>query len=155
MAPAKTPPTPRSRNTAGMGIRMLHRRPPEADTRAAWADPASAQALPASPVPALAADASTARVPADLAETVRTAAMGLRRRLTGLTAGTDHVADWRQWADLARGYLALALTLLPRSRPRPTLTVFVASLSERPGVRDPQRPPRRENRPAPGPDAAP
>ncbi|WEO98052.1 hypothetical protein A6P39_030740 [Streptomyces sp. FXJ1.172] len=145
-----------------MGIRTLHRRTPEADTRA-WADTASAQALPASPVPALAADASTARIPADLAETVRTAATVLRRRLTGPAARTDHVPDWRQWADLARGYLALALTLIPRSRPRPTLTVFVASLTERPAAPDPQRPPHRDlrdrrdlqDRPAPGPDATP
>jgi hypothetical protein len=31
------------------------------------------------------------------------------------------------WADLARGYLALALTLLPRPRPAHTFTVFVAT----------------------------
>ncbi|MQY33190.1 hypothetical protein SRB17_11510 [Streptomyces sp. RB17] len=168
MAPAKTPPTPHSRKTAGMGIRMLHRRTPEADTRA-WADAASAQAMPASPVPALAADASTARIPADLTATVRRAATNLRHRLAGLTAPVDRAPDWRQWADLARGYLALALTAIPRRRPRCTLTVFVASLTDRPAAPGPHRPSHRDqldhrdhhdhrdpqNRPEPGPDAAP
>ncbi|WP_330340674.1 hypothetical protein [Streptomyces sp. NBC_00557] len=128
-----------------MGIRMLHRRTPEADIRA-WADTASAQAMLASPVPALAADASTARIPADLTGTVRRAAAGLRHRLTGLTAHADHAPDWRQWADLARGYLALALAALPRPRPRHTLTVFVASLTERPAAPAPHRPPRPDHR---------
>ncbi|MFF3912603.1 hypothetical protein ACFYZB_03810 [Streptomyces sp. NPDC001852] len=151
-----------------MGIRMLHRRTPEADTRA-WADAASAQAMPASPVPALAADASTARIPADLSATVRRAATSLRHRLAGLTAPVDRAPDWRQWADLARGYLALALSAFPRPRPRRTLTVFVASLTDRPAAPDPHRPPRRDhrdhedhrghgespNRPGPGPDATP
>ncbi|MFG2355779.1 hypothetical protein [Streptomyces sp. NPDC048521] len=143
-----------------MGIRMLHRRTPEAVTRA-WADTASAQAMPASPVPALAADASTARIPADLAATARRTATGFRRRLAGLTARADHAPDWRPWADLARGYLALALTLIPRSRrPRPTLTVFVASLTERPAAAGPHRPshrdsPQPQGRPEPGPDATP
>ncbi|WBO66976.1 hypothetical protein [Streptomyces camelliae] len=143
-----------------MGIRMLHRRTPDADTRA-WADITSARAtMPASPVPALAARASTARIPADLAETVRTAATGLRRGLAGLTARSDHAPDWRQWADLARGYLALALSLIPRSRPRQTLTVFVASLSERERPTAPhlRRPAHRDphDRPAePGSDATP
>jgi hypothetical protein len=160
VAPVKTPPTPRSRKTAGMGIRMLHRRPPEAAPRV-WADTASAQAVPASPVPALAADASTARIPADLATTVRRAADGLRRRFADLTARAGHVPDWRAWVDLARGYLALALTLTPRSRrPRHTLTVFVASLSERPAAPDSRRPghrrpPRPQGRPEPGSDATP
>ncbi|RAJ63182.1 hypothetical protein K376_01916 [Streptomyces sp. PsTaAH-130] len=144
MAPAKTPRTPRSRKTAGMGIRMLHRRTPEAVTRV-WADTASAQAqaLPASPVPALAADASTARIPADPAVTVRRAARNVRRGLKDRTARTGAAArahDWRQWTDLVRGYLALTLTLIPRSRPRPTLTVFVAPLAERPARQDPRDP---------------
>ncbi|MEV6117998.1 hypothetical protein AB0L59_37420 [Streptomyces sp. NPDC052109] len=145
-----------------MGIRMLHRRTPEAVTRA-WADTASAQAMPASPVPALAADASTARIPVDLVETVRKTAKGLRYRLTGLTGHVAPAQDWRQWADLARGYLALALTAIPRARPRPTLTVFVASLTDRPAAPGPHRPPRRDHRnpldpldgPEPGPDATP
>ncbi|MEW2619697.1 hypothetical protein [Streptomyces sp. NPDC048106] len=128
-----------------MGIRMLHRRTPEAVTRV-WADTASAQALPASPVPALAADASTARIPADPATTVRRAARNLRRRLTdraaltGTAVRAGRAPDWHQWSDLARGYLALALTLVPRSRPRPTLTVFVASPTEHPARRGPRDP---------------
>ncbi|MFG2118661.1 hypothetical protein [Streptomyces sp. NPDC048710] len=113
-----------------MGIRMLHRRTPEAQGRTpAPADTASDRATPASPVPALAADASTARIPADLATTVRRAAVDLRRRLA---ARTRHAPDWRAWPDLARGYLALLLTLIPRARPRRTLTVFVAPVIERP-----------------------
>lgn len=143
-----------------MGIRMLHRRTPEAAPRV-WADTASVQALPASPVPALAADASTARIPADLATTVRRAADRLRRGFAGLTARAGHVPDWRAWMDLARGYLDLALTLTPRSRrPRHTVTVFVASLTERPaapGSPRPghRRPPQSQSRPEPGPDATP
>jgi hypothetical protein len=139
---------------------MLHRRTPEADIRA-WADTASAQAMLASPVPALAADASTARIPADLTATVRRAAAGLRHRLTGLTAHADHAPDWRQWADLARGYLALALAALPKPRPRHTLTVFVASLTERPAAPAPHRPLRqdlrdhRDHRDRPDPGAGP
>lgn len=139
MAPAKTPPTARSRNTAGMGIRMLHRRTPEA-AAGAWAGVASAQAVPAVPVPALAADASTARIPADLATTVRTVTKGLGR---GPAARPARLPDWRQWTDLARGYLALALALLPRARPRNRLTVFVAPLTGRPAAPGPHRPPRR------------
>ncbi|WP_202515770.1 MULTISPECIES: hypothetical protein [unclassified Streptomyces] len=123
-----------------MGIRMLHRRTPEAVT-GVRAVTASAQAMPAAPVPALAADASTARIPADPATTVRDVAKSIRRRLAGRP---DRLPDWRQWADLARGYLALTLTLVPRSRPRPTLTVFVASLTERPAAPGPHRPPRRD-----------
>ncbi|MFH8341112.1 hypothetical protein [Streptomyces sp. AM6-12] len=128
-----------------MGIRMLHRRTPEAVSRV-WADTASAQALPASPVPALAADASTARIPADPATALRRAARNARRGLrdraarTGTAALAGRAPDWRQWADLARGYLALTLTLVPKSRPRPTLTVFVAPLAERPAGRNPRDP---------------
>ncbi|MGW4567792.1 hypothetical protein ACWEN3_37240 [Streptomyces sp. NPDC004561] len=133
-----------------MGIRTLHRRTPEAVTRA-WADTASAQVMTASPVPALAADASTARIPADLATTVRRVAAHVRRRLADRTTRTGHAPDRHQWADLARGYLALAFTVLPRSRPRRTLTVFVASVTERPAAPGPHRPARRDPRkPEPG-----
>ncbi|MBL1084837.1 hypothetical protein JK359_23180 [Streptomyces actinomycinicus] len=125
-----------------MGIRTLHRRTPEATPRAR-ADSFSAQAVPASPVPAFAAGASTARIPADLAATVRRVTKELRRGLAGRPARTP---DWRQWADLARGYLALTVTLIPRSRPRHTLTVFVASLTERPSAPGRRRPPRRDRR---------
>ncbi|MEU2436335.1 hypothetical protein ABZ595_09050 [Streptomyces rubradiris] len=125
-----------------MGIRMLHRRTPEA-AAGAWAGVASAQDVPATPVPALAADASTARIPADLATSVRTVTEGLGR---GLTARPARVPDWRQWSDLARGYLALALALLPRARPRTKLTVFVAPLTGRPAAPGPHRPPHRDPR---------
>ncbi|KIE24157.1 hypothetical protein LK08_26695 [Streptomyces sp. MUSC 125] len=135
-----------------MGIRMLHRRTSEAAPRA-WAHAASGQATPGSSVPALAADASTARIPVDPARTARRAVAGLRRGFAGLTARVGHVPDWRQCADLARGYLALVLALLPRARPRHTLTVFTAPLVEKPddpgGHRQPQ------GREDPGQDATP
>ncbi|WP_206739362.1 hypothetical protein [Streptomyces sp. L2] len=134
-----------------MGIRMLHRRTPEAGTPAR-AVTASAPFAPASPVQAFAADASTARIPADLALTVRRAAKRLRRELAGRTAPARRAPDWRAWADLTRGYLALLIALVPRSRPRPTITVFVAApLSGRPSA--PARNPG--SRPGPGPDARP
>jgi hypothetical protein len=119
---------------------MLHRRTPEAHNGiAAWADTASDRVTPASPVPPLAADASTARIPADPAATARRTAADLRRRLTDRT---HHAPDWRAWTDLARGYLALLLALIPKARPRRTLTVFVASFAERPAGPAPHRPPR-------------
>ncbi|MFJ9816339.1 hypothetical protein ACIRU3_13910 [Streptomyces sp. NPDC101151] len=138
-----------------MGIRMLHRRTPEArNGTPARADTASDRATPASPVPALAADASTARIPADLATTVRRAAADLRRRPAARTRrGPDRSAR-RAWPDLVRGYLALLLTLIPRARPRRTLTVFVAAVIEPPTGRGPHRPPHRD-RPEPAPDARP
>ncbi|WP_208615714.1 hypothetical protein [Streptomyces cellostaticus] len=144
-----------------MGIRMLHRRTPEARNGApARADTASAQATPASPVPPFAADASTARIPVDLATTARRTAADLRRRLAARAARTDGTAPgWRVRADLARGYLALLLTLIPRARPRRTLTVFVAPalvapVTEPPAGPGPHRPPHRD-RPEPGPGATP
>ncbi|MGA5333389.1 hypothetical protein ACWDU0_24445 [Streptomyces cellulosae] len=145
-----------------MGIRMLHRRaaPPRAD-----ADGPTTQAFP--PVPVYAAAASTARIPGGLTAAVRDTAVRLGRRVTdspwrtgrapaapGAGAGTP---PWRLWAELARAYLTLVLTLLPRPRPVRTVTVFVAAsetLSVRPygpapAYRRPQGPPW------PGPDATP
>ncbi|MFF7975413.1 hypothetical protein [Streptomyces sp. NPDC007905] len=132
-----------------MGIRTLHRR--TAQGTPVRADTASVQATPASPVPALAVDASTARIPADLAATVRRAVADLRRRLA---AAPRPAPDWRARADLARGYLALLLTLIPRARPRRTLTVFVASVTEPRTGPGPHRPPLRD-RPERGPDDTP
>ncbi|MFE2102986.1 MULTISPECIES: hypothetical protein [unclassified Streptomyces] len=135
-----------------MGIRMLHHRTPEAQgSTPAPADTAADRATPASPVPALAADASTARIPADLATTVRRAAVDLRSRLA---ARTRHAPDWRAWPDLARGYLALLLTLIPRARPRRTLTVFVVPVIERTTGPGAHRPTLREG-PEPGQGATP
>ncbi|GAA3493489.1 hypothetical protein GCM10019016_005880 [Streptomyces prasinosporus] len=154
-----------------MGIRMLHRRaaPPRAD-----ADGPTLEAFP--PVPVFATAASTARVPATLAAALRHAAADLGRRVTGGRRRTDRASTaagparpgtppglpgepppWRLWAELARGYLTLVLTLLPRPRPVRTITVFVAAgetLSVRPygpaaahrRLQDPLRP---------GPDATP
>ncbi|MGC0332661.1 hypothetical protein RKD23_005651 [Streptomyces sp. SAI-170] len=114
-----------------MGIRMLNRRPAPS---------------PLVPVPAFAAGASTARLVVGPAEAVRHAAVDLGRALShcrrlrslgecrpirGTLAAVGRTRDparWRLWADLARGYVALLLTLLPRTRPAGTLTVFVAGV---------------------------
>ncbi|MGW1588927.1 hypothetical protein [Streptomyces sp. NPDC002386] len=135
-----------------MGIRMLHRRTPEVrDGTRAEAGSASGPATAASPVPALAAGASTARIPVDRAAAARAAAAGLLRRPR---ARLRRAADRRAWADLTRAYLALLLTAIPRTRPRRTLTVFVAALTEPPTGPGPHRPPR-QDRPEPRPDATP
>ncbi|MFJ3230387.1 hypothetical protein [Streptomyces sp. NPDC086787] len=117
-----------------MGIRMLHRRAAQARTTP-QADAAAPTPMPSSRIPALAADASTARIPADRTAAVRKRATRLRHRFAG-----------RQWADLCRGYLALLLALLPKPRPPRRMTVFVAPLTERPNAAAPR---------APEPDATP
>ncbi|MFF0836539.1 MULTISPECIES: hypothetical protein [unclassified Streptomyces] len=139
-----------------MGIRTLHRRTPEflGGTRAE-AGSASGPAAAASPVPALAPGASTARIPADRAAAARRAVAGVLRRPA---ARIRRAAHRRAWADLARAYLALLLTAVPRTRPRPTLTVFVASLNEQPPGPVPHRPPHQdgpEHRPDDVPGSAP
>ncbi|MFH9588334.1 hypothetical protein ACH4LS_24775 [Streptomyces luteogriseus] len=65
----------------------------------------------------------------------------------------------RPWARVARDYLALVLTLLPRPRPaHTTITVYITTtdsvLSERPGGSAPSRRPGQDRR-GPEPDAAP
>jgi len=152
-----------------MGIRMLHRRTAPARTQAqAHADKVPFSARPR--VPAHAAAASTARVPVDLAAllrrgkdtslrvpahlatTLRHATADLRHRLTGDDRDVVEQGRW-PWAELGLSYLALVLTLLPRSRTLPTMTVFVAAadtLSERPGDPAPMPPPGCR---APEPDA--
>ncbi|EDY55142.1 MULTISPECIES: hypothetical protein [Streptomyces] len=134
-----------------MGIRMLHRRAAPGRTQA----PVYAGKVPSvrPPVPAHAAAASTARIPFDLATLLRRArarAAGPRvpvrvgRSLRRAAAELRHRIGRRDrdavelWAELALSYLALALTLLPRSRPMPTMTVFIAAedaVSERAGDR--------------------
>lgn len=117
-----------------MGIRMLNRRTAPA---------------PLPPAPALAAGASTARIPAGPATALRRTAAGLGRRL-GLPDRQDlrarvlvrsrerAAAVRRLWADMAAGYLALALTLLPRTRPAQTLTVFTVTLPGGPAPAGPR-----------------
>ncbi|MGW2239259.1 hypothetical protein [Streptomyces sp. NPDC001759] len=61
-----------------MGIRMLNRR-----TAKAQADAEPAPAEPSTPVPVFAADASTARIPTDLAATLHRTAAHLTGPLTG------------------------------------------------------------------------
>ncbi|MCO4695001.1 hypothetical protein LRR80_01049 [Streptomyces sp. RO-S4] len=145
-----------------MGIRMLHRRaaPPRAGS-----DGPTPKTFP--PVPVFAAAASTARIPTGLTTGLRDAAAHLGRRLTdgrwrtGRAPATPgrgtEQPPWRLWAELARAYLTLVLTLLPRPRPVRTVTVFVAA-SETLSVR-PYGPaaayPRPQGPPWPGPDATP
>ncbi|CAL9412667.1 hypothetical protein ACIRP5_14775 [Streptomyces sp. NPDC101221] len=117
-----------------MGIRMLHHRTTPA--RARTDGPAR---VPLLPVPVFAPGASTGRTPATLRTVLHRTSKDLRRRLAPRAPGAavpHRTPAWRLWADLARGYLALALTLLPRPRPARTVTVFVAStdpLGARPG----------------------
>ncbi|WP_318023177.1 hypothetical protein, partial [Streptomyces sp. ICN988] len=119
---------------AGMGIRMLHHRTTPA--RARTDGPAR---VPLLPVPVFAPGASTGRTPATLTTVLHRTAKVLRGRLVPRATGTavpHQTPAWHLWADLARGYLALALTLLPRPRPARTFTVFVANtdpLGIRPG----------------------
>ena len=115
-----------------MGIRMLHHRTTPA--RARTDGPAR---VPLLPVPVFAPGASTGRTPATLTTVLRRTATDLRRplaRRARATAAPQETPAWRLWADLARGYLALALTLLPRPRPAHTFTVFVAT-ADSPGAR--------------------
>ncbi|MFG2678002.1 hypothetical protein [Streptomyces sp. NPDC048392] len=115
--------------------------------------------MPLLPVPVFAPGASTGRIPATLATALRRTATDLHRRLTHRFPGAaaPHATPpWRQWAEMARGYLALVLALLPRPRPAHTFTVFVAAadtVSARPAGPAPYR--RSTGWWEPGPDAAP
>ncbi|MFF4032391.1 hypothetical protein ACFYZ2_22040 [Streptomyces sviceus] len=126
-----------------MGIRMLHRRAAPGRTQAPVYAGKVSSVRP--PVPAHAAAASTARipfararaggprVPVRVGRSLRRAAAELRHRI-----GRRDRDAVELWAELALSYLALALTLLPRSRPMPTMTVFIAAadaVSERAGDR--------------------
>ncbi|WP_320776293.1 hypothetical protein [Streptomyces sp. CRN 30] len=114
-----------------MGIRTLHHR--TAPPRPAADGPRE----PLPPVPALSPAASTARVPATRASAVRHVrhvrhvrdSLGRRlgRRPPAAPRPASRTAAWRSGTDLLRGYLALALTRLPRSRPDRTMTLFVAT----------------------------
>ncbi|MFI8945873.1 hypothetical protein ACIGO6_05070 [Streptomyces sp. NPDC053750] len=137
-----------------MGIRMLHHRTTPA--RASTDRPAR---VPLPPVPVFAPGASTGRVPTTLATALHRTAAHLRRRLARrypAAATPRETSARRLWADLTRGYLALALGLLPRTRPAHTFTVFVATtdtLSAPPGGPAPYR--RLPGPWGPGPDATP
>ncbi|WP_308406359.1 hypothetical protein [Streptomyces sp. AC602_WCS936] len=115
--------------------------------------------MPLLPVPVFAPGASTGRTPTTLTTALRRTTADLRRGLLHrdqAAAAPGETPAWRLWADLARGYLALAITLLPRTRPARTFTVFVAStdtLRTRPGGPVPYR--RLPGRRGPGPDATP
>jgi hypothetical protein len=135
-----------------MGIRMLHRRTAQARITAR-ADAATAPSPSSSPVPALAADASTARIPIAPATKVRRAVKDFGRRLGTHACRPDPAQRWHHWSELARSYCALLLSLLPRPRPARTITVFVATATKRPSASAPSRALR--DRPEPGPGATP
>ncbi|MBD0842584.1 MULTISPECIES: hypothetical protein [unclassified Streptomyces] len=121
-----------------MGIRLLHRRTAPAEPHAG-ARPDAAAAPPLR-VPAFAAAASTARVPADLRTTLRRTATALRR------ARLRVAARRRLWTEVGRGCLDLVLARLPRPDRTRTVTVFVSAPPE----------PAPRNGPAPQePDATP
>ncbi|MFF7445066.1 MULTISPECIES: hypothetical protein [unclassified Streptomyces] len=136
-----------------MGIRTLHRQ-----TAPAQATTDATASTPPPSVPPFAAAASTARIPTDLATTLRGAATDLRQRLTRLDwrryAEQATRLDWRHRADQARGCLALLLTALPRSRPVRTVTVFVATATAATVTDRPDGSAPAQDR-APGPDATP
>ncbi|AWW40117.1 MULTISPECIES: hypothetical protein [Streptomyces] len=109
-----------------MGIRMLNRR---------RSDP---------PAPTHAVGASTARIPTGPVTAVRHTVADARRRLAErefrkpVARRPRDTAVWRLGADLARNSLAFCRSLLPKpARPAHTLTVFVATLPERPAVKPP------------------
>ncbi|MFJ4598519.1 hypothetical protein [Streptomyces griseoluteus] len=123
-----------------MGIRMLHRlRPAPRHGSRKRTDTGPAPEASGTAVPVVAADASAARHPGYPLTRVRRAGAATRR---ALAAGARRLPDRHACADLARGYLALLLTHLPKARPRHTLTVFVASLTDRPAPAAPRRPSR-------------
>lgn len=122
-----------------MGIRMLHRlRPAPRHGVTERTDTGPAPEASGTAVPVVAAGASAARHPAHPLTRVRRAGAATRRVLA---AGTRRLPDRHACADLVRGYLALLLTHLPKARPRHTLTVFVASLTDRPAPAARRRPP--------------
>ncbi|AZQ34061.1 hypothetical protein EJ357_11710 [Streptomyces cyaneochromogenes] len=136
-----------------MGIRTLNRRTAPAPANANTAGDAPTTAHPSAPP--FAAGASTARIPADLTSTLRHKAATFRHRL-------PHHAP--AWAELARSYLALARTWLPRSRPVRTVTVFIATAATLSEPQDGSAPDRPHPNPSPhphprhqgpGPDATP
>lgn len=73
---------------------------------------------------------------------------GTFRRRGGNAVGHRVLPAWQLWADLGCGYLALALTLLPRSHPLPALTVSTA-VTERPTGAAPRRPHPPSGQPGP------
>ncbi|MFI8532266.1 hypothetical protein ACIGMX_18735 [Streptomyces aquilus] len=104
-----------------MGIRTLHRQ-----TAPAQATTDATASTPAVHVPPFSAAAGTPRIPTDLATTLRRAATDVRHRL--VRRDWLNRGDLRLWADQARGYLALLLSAVPRSRPMRTVTVFIATV---------------------------
>jgi len=113
-----------------MGIRMLNRRPARAQASAE-----AASAVPPAPVPAFAARASTARIPADLPVVLRRTAADLRRRLPRPVPGPGEPPAWRLWAGLGRSYLTGLVIRVRGRRPARPVTVFIVaagSLTDRP-----------------------
>ncbi|MFD6168359.1 hypothetical protein [Streptomyces coeruleorubidus] len=153
------------RTTADLRQRLAKGRRPADPTRAAEASAATGR-TGAGDVTALPGLTGTGALPALTGLT----SPGDVSEILGLTGGTSPAArhpghaerpgrTGRPWADLARSYLTLVLTLLPRPR-RPahtTITVYIATtapLSERPADSAPRRR-HGQDRPGPGPDPGP
>lgn len=114
-----------------MGIRMLHRRtaPARVHSAAAAGAQLGPDATPSTrPLPALAAGSATSRIPGTPVTALRAATARLGRQgLTRLSPPSRREGTWRLRADLARGYLALALSALGRlPRPRAARRVAVS-----------------------------
>ncbi|MFG2548868.1 hypothetical protein [Streptomyces sp. NPDC048581] len=123
-----------------MGIRTLNRRTTPASANVNTEGDAPLAAQPSTPP--FAPGASTARIPRDLVTTLRLTATTVRRRAARRAPG---------WAELARSYLALARTWLPRPRPVRTVTVFVATAGALTEPQDGSPPDRPHPRPHPNP----
>ncbi|GAA1003619.1 hypothetical protein GCM10009564_03740 [Streptomyces thermogriseus] len=110
-----------------MGIRTLPHQP-----AVIRADIGEAPAEPPPAVPSFAADASTARVPADVTTAVRRAARNPCRRPAPGGPARAEPSRRHPWTGTARGRLALLLARLPRANPARRVTVFVVALPSAP-----------------------
>ncbi|WP_306967823.1 hypothetical protein [Streptomyces afghaniensis] len=159
------------RTTADLRRRLAKGRRPTGPTRAAEASAATGRtgAGDVTAVPGLTGTGAMSILagltsPGDVSEilglTGGPAPAGQHRGNAGRSGRTDRPGrNGRPWADRARSYLTLVLTLLPGPR-RPahtTITVYIATtapLSERPTGSAPRHP-RGQNGPGPEPDATP
>jgi hypothetical protein len=153
------------RTTADLRQRLAKGRRPADPTRAAEASAATGL-TGAGDLPALPGLTGTGDLPAITGLT----GAGDVSEILGLTGGTSPAAQYpgraerpgrtgRPWADLARSYLTLVLTLLPRPR-RPahtTITVYIATTAPLSGRPTGSAPRHRggQDRPGPEPDATP
>ncbi|MEU0383826.1 hypothetical protein [Streptomyces chartreusis] len=141
--------------TAGLRRRLADGRRPADPTRAAEVPDATARtgAVDVTAVPGL---TGAGDVSAILGLTGGTAPAAQQPGSADRPRRSDHHGrTGRPWADLARSYLTLVLTLLPRPRPaHTTITVYIATtepLSEWPTGSAPRHR-RGQDRPGPGPE---